>query len=170
MSRNLPWMQVANSTLGIKESKNGKPSNPKIMSWVKVVGIGGEKIFTSDKIPWCGLWLSYIFAEVGIRPVDKYWWALNWRSFGIPLDKNKPVYGAVAVFTRQSGGHVGVVVGHDSTTLHILGGNQSDSVNVSRIAKSRCVALRWPAGMKNYPPGPVLKHTAFKGPLSINEA
>jgi hypothetical protein len=30
--------------------------------------------------------------------------------------------------------------------IHVLGGNQDDAVTIARIAKSRCVARRWPKG------------------------
>jgi hypothetical protein len=35
----------------------------------------------------------------------------------------------------------------DATTYTVLGGNQSDSVSITRIAKDRCVARRWPTNV-----------------------
>lgn len=57
----------------------------------------------------------------------------------------QPVPGAVLVFERGSGGHVGFAIGQDDTHFHVLGGNQSDAVTVARIAKSRLLGARWPA-------------------------
>lgn len=70
------------------------------------------------------------------------YWARNWLYFGI---ETAPVYGAVIVFSRNKGGHVGFAVGQDEDDFYVLGGNQSNSVNISRIAKSRLLGTRWPA-------------------------
>lgn len=47
-------------------------------------------------------------------------------------------------FTRPGGGHVGLYVGEDASHYHILGGNQSNSVRISRIEKKRLSDIRWP--------------------------
>ena len=59
----------------------------------------------------------------------------------------QPIAGAVLVFSRGSGGHVGFAMGQDDTHLYVLGGNQSDAVTIARIAKSRLLGARWPATM-----------------------
>ncbi|MEM8948079.1 MAG: hypothetical protein AAGA21_20560 [Pseudomonadota bacterium] len=41
-------------------------------------------------------------------------------------------------------GHVGFYWAEDETTYHILGGNQSNEVNVSRYKKDRFLRARWP--------------------------
>ena len=47
---------------------------------------------------------------------------------------------------KQSGkGHVGFYVAEDDKAYHILGGNQSDAVNVKRVPKDRFVEARWPS-------------------------
>ena len=56
-----------------------------------------------------------------------------------------PISGAVLVFERGSGGHVGFAIGQDATQFYVLGGNQSDAVTIARIAKSRLLGARWPA-------------------------
>lgn len=57
----------------------------------------------------------------------------------------QPIPGAVLIFERGSGGHVGFAIGQDDTHFHVLGGNQSDAVTIARIAKSRLLGARWPA-------------------------
>ncbi len=56
--------------------------------------------------------------------------------------------GAVMVFwreSRQSGkGHVGFYVGEDKDAYQILGGNQSDSVCLTWVSKSRFLSAHWP--------------------------
>ena len=74
----------------------------------------------------------------------------------------EPIPGAVLVFARGSGGHVGFAVGQDDTHFYVLGGNQSDAVTVARIARSRLLGARWPA---TFPPRlkqlPAMKPGAF---------
>ena len=52
------------------------------------------------------------------------------------------MFGDILVFSRGNGGHVGFYVGEDDTCYHVLGGNQSNMVNVTRILKSRCISIR----------------------------
>ena len=51
-------------------------------------------------------------------------------------------------YSRTGGGHVTLYESEDATTYYCRGGNQSDSVNVTRIPKTRAIkAIRWPAGV-----------------------
>ena len=68
--------------------------------------------------------------------------AKAWLDWG----KSCPaVYGAVVVFGRDGGGHVGFLVGQSATNYYVLGGNQSNAVTIAPIAKSRALGTRWPA-------------------------
>jgi len=44
-------------------------------------------------------------------------------------------------------GHVGFYAGEDATHYHVLGGNQSDSISITRIRKTRLRdgGIRWPS-------------------------
>jgi hypothetical protein len=77
--------------------------------------------------------------------------------------------GAVLVFEREGGGHVGFYVGEDGTSYHVIGGNQGDAVSVARIAKTRLVASRWPKGVPVIS-GPVRLSERAGVPLSRDEA
>ncbi len=165
-----PWMKFARSRIGVKE-KPGKGSNKEILGWAAVIGGKVFRYFTTDSIAWCGLLVAISFTEKGIAPVKDPLWARNWAKFGKDLQKVGPCYGAVMVFKRGSGGHVGFYVSEDSSYYHILGGNQSDKVNIAKVAKSRCIAWRWPKGVqynKFYKPGRIKKK--FDGKVSRNEA
>ena len=85
---------------------------------------------------------SPLLGALGVNP----YWARNWLLFG---RDTKPVTGAVLIFERGTGGHVGFAIGQDDTHFYVLGGNQSDAVTIVRIAKSRLLGARWPA---TYPP------------------
>ncbi len=45
-------------------------------------------------------------------------------------------------------GHVGFYWAEDETCYHVLGGNQSDRVSITRIRKSRLLAARWPESIE----------------------
>lgn len=122
---------------GIKEIK-GRLHNSTIMSWAKDVGV--EKIYTSDEVAWCGLFVAKVVLKAGFKPVDAPLWALNWNKFG--TKQTTAMLGDVLVFKRDGGGHVGFYVAEDASYYHVLGGNQSDSVSITRIAKNRCVGIR----------------------------
>ncbi|WGG59349.1 hypothetical protein [Brucella intermedia] len=69
----------------------------------------------------------------------------------------------------QVTGHVGLYVGEDYGAFHVLGGNQSDGVTITRIARERCIAIRRPAYRKA-PASAKPVQLAAHGVLSINEA
>ena len=130
----------AKSLLGTKEIV-GVIHNKTIMSWAK--GLGLEKIYTSDEIAWCGLFMSEVCKKAGVEtnltPKDSLW-ALNWSKFG--TKQSVAMLGDILTFKRNGGGHVGIYVGGDDTCYHILGGNQSNMVCVTRIEKSRVNSIR----------------------------
>ncbi len=101
-----------------------------------------------DDIPWCAAFVSGVLESVGIESA-RSWWARSYRHWGRSLFG--PVYGAVVVFERgPTSGHVGFVVGKTDRSTHsplwILGGNQSDAVNVKLFPRSRVLAYRYPVG------------------------
>jgi uncharacterized protein (TIGR02594 family) len=154
----------------------GKGSNRTIIGWrdeLNGASTTGKPIivgFHDDDIPWCGLFAAIVVYR-RLRKIDEVvaspLWARNWAKYGVksPL----PSLGDVLVFTRGSGGHVGFYTGEDATAYHVLGGNQSNSVNITRIAKSRLLACRRPP----YVTPPVAMkpfRLAATGGLSTNEA
>jgi uncharacterized protein (TIGR02594 family) len=149
------WMTEAHRYLGLHETKNAK----RLDAILKM---------NTRSIPWCGAFVGMVIAQtLPKEPLpDNPLWARNWLKFGTKLDE--PYSGAIAVFERGSGGHVGFVNGHDKTYLHILGGNQSNSVSVAKISKSRLLGYRWPTTSSLI--GSPLQHTAFNGNVTTNEA
>lgn len=136
-----------------------------IMDWAKETELG--KVYTADAIPWCGLFMAVVAKRAGKSYPSTPLWALSWSKFGEKA--GQPRLGDVLVFKRPGGGHVGLYVGEDSSCYHVLGGNQSDAVTITRIRKDRLYAVRreykigMPASAKPY----VLAAT---GGISDNEA
>lgn len=57
--------------------------------------------------------------------------AANDKEFCVRLCREpKPIPGAVLIFERGSGVHVGFAVGQNDANFFVLGGNQSDAVTV----------------------------------------
>lgn len=127
------------SLYGVLETP-GEKDNPLILSWAKELGL--QNVYTKDSIPWCGLWVGICVKRIGHKPVNNMLWALSWAAWSVPIENDKAMLGDVLVFTRDGGGHVGLYVGEDSTHFHVLGGNQSDSVSITRIDKKRLYAVR----------------------------
>lgn len=157
------WLTRAREHLGVRETPGAK-SNPTIMGWAKKLGGWVASFYKEDAIPWCGLFVGAVMAEFGFKGPKNPLGAMQWSSWGTPVE---PRVGAVMVFSRKGGGHVGFYVSEDETTFHILGGNQSDAVTITRIAKDRFVSARWPFG-ETVTTGPVRR--TFKAALSTNEA
>lgn len=144
----------------------GITDNPTLLAWAVEVGLGGE--YVHDSIPWCGLFAALICKRADKTPVDHPLWALNWAKFG--QASPQAGLGDVLVFKRNGGGHVGFYAAEDATAYHVLGGNEDDQVNVVRILKSRCVAVRRPVWKTTQPASVKPYHVASDGGLSHDEA
>ena len=159
------WLGVARALIGLREIK-GPQHNPTIMGWIRKLGSRLGITVTDDETPWCGTFVAHVMSECGIELPKIPVRATSWLGWGRTLVG--PRLGCVLVFTRSGGGHVGFYVGEDNTAYHVLGGNQSDSVSITRIAKSRLTGMRWPHGEPLPPITRVFLNSG--GAISNNEA
>jgi uncharacterized protein (TIGR02594 family) len=139
----------------------GTLNNKKIVNWADEVAKLHPTTYTNwaadwynkDSIAWCGLYAALIAARsangtANRMPPPSYLSALAWSSFGVPVDwhssLNNIYMGDIAVFVREGGGHVGIVIGisKDKQYIVVLGGNQSDAVNIKMVAANRLYAIR----------------------------
>lgn len=142
-----PWMQLAISKKGLHEATN----NVELRKFLKS---DGKTLGDPAQLPWCGDFVETCVAvalpNVAI-PSNPYL-ARNWLKFGMTVDS---CFGSVLVFWRQSvsgtKGHVGFYYSEDKTHYHVLGGNQSNKISVSKIAKSRLLGARLPIHGGPYP-------------------
>lgn len=175
----LPWITNARKYIGTKEIK-GQKHNPVIIALWKLAykskGLTMPSVFNNDETAWCGGFVADVMAESDLsHHIPKSFpMARSWLKAGTKLDK--PAYGSVAVFWRGSpkgaSGHVGFVVGRNKGgKLMILGGNQSDEVNIMPFDNARLLGCRW-LGTQPYPNAnrynlPILRSD---GRVSTNEA
>ena len=129
---------IARSYLGLKEI-GVTNKHPTIDAWAKT--LSGKWLIGQ---PWCGPFMAQVFKEAGLstKVPKEFFRAKAWESAGTKLDK--PAYGCVVTFTRDGGGHVGIVVGKTkSGMLKVLGGNQSNAVTIQDFDPKRVTSYRW---------------------------
>lgn len=125
----------------------GKGSNKTIIGWRDELNQAGAVVsgYSDDDLAWCGLFaaiITYRRMKRATEVVKSPLWARNWLKYGVR--PQEPGLGDVLVFERGSGGHVGFYVGEDINCYHVFGGNQSDSVTITRIQKKRLLGARRP--------------------------
>lgn len=158
------WVTRCREVMGLHEVRD----NAKLSAFLK---LDGRTLGDPARLPWCGdLVETCIRLALPEEPLPGVvgrnpYWARNWAMFGVHVP---PTFGAVASFMRESGGHVGFLVGIDAAAFHVLGGNQGNEVNVTRIAQSRLLATRWPSTVPL--PRIGLPIGQSDRPLSLNEA
>ena len=144
------WLTEAEKYIGTKEIR-GSRHNPQILEFWDEIGMGG---INTDEVPWCASFVGAMLEECGIRST-RSGSSKSYLNWGTPIPK--PILGCIVVFTRKGGGHVGFVEGTDKNgNLYVLGGNQSDAVNVKLFKTTNVVGYRWPKDTERYEGLPVL--------------
>lgn len=133
------WLDKAQALVGVHEVPGPKHS-PVILRWLRNLNAW----WADDETPWCGTFVAHCLQEAG-QPVPKLWFrAKGWVDYGSLLRPDRLAPGAILVFERAGGGHVGFYVGEDAGHYFVLGGNQANGVNVMKLGKTRLIASRWP--------------------------
>lgn len=155
------WMAEARRLIGQREIPGPKHTAWIASSWKRL----GAGWFTDDETPWCGLYVAHCIEAAGLPFPKMFPRAKSWADWGKPCP---PTVGAVIVFGRAGGGHVGFLVGENASNYYVLGGNQSNAVNITPIAKSRKVpsGIRWPLSLGVPAPG---LPWMTGGTVSVNE-
>lgn len=135
------WIELARKFVGLSEVK-GSQHEPEILQMWRDIKRGGIK---DDETPWCAAFVGAMLERAGVKS-SRFESAKSYLQWGQQLVL--PVPGCIVVFTRQGGGHVGFAVGRDKPgNLLILGGNQSDAVNIRAFPVSRVSGYRWPSDL-----------------------
>lgn len=132
--------KLARTFIGTFEWKDGH--NPKILKMFEDVG---HKWVRDDETAWCAAFVGAMLKRSGLPYTGK----LNARSYcdwGEPVARKDAREGDIAIFWRGSRdswqGHVAFFVADQGATITVLGGNQSNSVNVTNYPASRLLEIR----------------------------
>ena len=162
-----PWMKIAYGELGIEEIEGSK-HNERVLEYHKSAGLkdhnnkrGTLIKITDDKAwPWCSSFVCWVFTQTISYTGKITAKATNWQNWGKAENKDKPMYGAIAVIdwgkNDNKAGHVGFIVKVDEEHIYLLGGNQTGGdkktkgkVCIGRYKKSFIDYVRIP---ENYKP------------------
>ncbi|MDI7924614.1 NlpC/P60 family protein [Ferirhizobium litorale] len=159
------WLTLARRYSGLKEIK-GKNHAPEILDMWRVLGLP----YRDDETAWCAAFVGFCLENAGITSTRSAS-ARSYEKWGVRI--SEPKVGAVVTFWRGNpngwSGHVGFIVGRDQAgNLMVLGGNQSDQVNIRPFDCGRVTGFFWPKG-EALPDGS-MPSLASDGKLSTNEA
>ena len=129
------WLTIAENERGVKEMA-GAAANPRIIEYHATTKLKA----TSDEVPWCSSFVNWVMSQAKY-PRTSSAAARSWLEYG---RETLPHMGAIAVFRRKGGNHVGFYVGETPTAVRVLGGNQSNEVNVRLYRKSDLIGYRLP--------------------------
>jgi uncharacterized protein (TIGR02594 family) len=162
-SPSLPWLAEAIRIKGLHEQRD--------YSTLKRWFDASVAWIDPREIPWCGAFVATVMRrwKPEIDLPENPLGARNWGRFGEPCE---PQLGAVLTFWRGSPGgwqgHVGLYWGEDDAAFHVLGGNQSNAVTVTRVSRDRLLQARWPQGIAQT--NRRVRLSRAGQPLSTNEA
>lgn len=129
------WLKRAFKEIGVKEHEN---INPKIVEYHSFTSLRAK----SDKVPWCSSFVCWCLEMSGIMSTRSaaarsY---LHWGYKVLSAER-----GDIVTLKRgnsPTSGHVGFYLKEDKNYVYLLGGNQSNSVRISRYDKNRIIGIR----------------------------
>lgn len=150
--RNKNVLIVAAQELGQTEVP-GTKDNPRIKEYHKYSTIKNA-LGMADSVPWCASFVCWCLEKAGMQSTNSKL-ARSFERWGIS-SKIAPLPGDIVVFWRKSPksgyGHVGILLKKSGSRLWVLGGNQSDSVNVATFTTDKMTDIRRSSKAKPYSP------------------
>jgi len=131
-------LKTALSQYGVKEIV-GEEDNQTIVNYAKEAGFSWVD---NDETPWCSIFMNWVALRAGYERSDKAN-ARSWLNVGEKVES--PVTGDVVVFKRGNSswqGHIGIFVRTDGDLVYVLGGNQSNMVNIKPYNKNKVLGYR----------------------------
>ena len=130
------------------EEMGGNVDIPQIMAMLRL----DMKWPSNDEVPWCSAFVNYI-CYLCRHPRYKDLRARSWLRVGIGISLDQAEAGDIVIIKRGKGdqpgpenttaqGHVGFYAGTFLGFIEILGGNQSDTVKISRYPVARLLGVR----------------------------
>ena len=143
--------EMAKAEVGTVEWANG--NNPKVVAYFKDSGNPGVM---DDETAWCAAFVGAMLKRAGIKGTGK----LNARSYldwGTPVARKDAQPGDVVVFKRGNSswqGHVAFFVKDRGALIDVLGGNQSNAVNIKGYHSAALLGTRRPPKATAKPAAP----------------
>lgn len=143
--------EMAKAEVGTVEWANG--NNPKVVAYFKDSGNPGVM---DDETAWCAAFVGAMLKRAGIKGTGK----LNARSYldwGTPVARKDAQPGDVVVFKRGNSswqGHVAFFVKDRGALIDVLGGNQSNAVNIKGYQAAALLGIRRPPKATAKPAAP----------------
>lgn len=147
------WFQLSLHDIGFHETGD----NQGIEEFIRQSGVG----VLGD--PWCAIWMNAKLAVANV-PGTGSPAALSFTRDPGFVRLDKPSLGCIAVFWRNSKasgqGHVGEYWGENDTHVWVLGGNESNMVQVEALPKDSptfgLIGYYWPKSVPLPTSGPVM--------------
>lgn len=118
----------------------GADHNPRVLNYFKEIG---QSWVHDDETAWCAAFVNWCLVKAG-KPQTGSLAARSFLSYGVST-KN-PQLGDLAVFWRgqKNGaeGHVAFYISETQNYVYVLGGNQTDQVNIQRHSKAQLLDYR----------------------------
>lgn len=131
-------LKIALGEYGIKERRGGE--NISILRYF--IEIGHPEI-KEDEISWCSAFVNWCCMRAGL-PFTGSLAARSWLAWGEKV--KDPILGDIAIFSRGDPdgweGHVGIFIRQTGDGIFLLGGNQTDSVNITWFPGTRLLGYR----------------------------
>lgn len=150
------WLVRAELELlaGVREVA-GPGDNARIIDYHHTTTLPDE-FAEEDETAWCSSFVNFCIDAAALEPTRSAR-ARSWLRWGVGVSTHIIPLGAIVILKRGRGpqpgpevinapGHVGFFVGWaDPTRVSLLGGNQSNAVNVSAYDADRVIGARWAA-------------------------
>ena len=125
---------------GVTELPGTQHNNPQILKYFRSIGMDWVE---TDEMAWCSAFMNWC-AKMSNHEYTKRLNARSWLDVGYPIDQPKP--GDVVILWREKieswRGHVGLFVTKTNTHVWILGGNQTNSVRITRYPIHKVLGYR----------------------------
>ncbi|RJP37885.1 MAG: TIGR02594 family protein [Phycisphaerales bacterium] len=167
-----PWIRIARGEIGVKEV-SGDEHNERVLEYLRSTSLQGTSDAEEDETPWCSAFVNWVMKQTGRTGTDSAM-AISWAAWGRRLAAPAFGAIASIKWHQQSAdcsgctegsrcqkasrclepadcgcactkGHVGFVVGKSGDKIQLLGGNQSNEVNVSGYGTDRIIAYVVPS-------------------------
>lgn len=116
----------------------GLRNHPDILKYGETVDLKID----NEEIPWCSAFVNWCVQKSDHEGTNKAN-ARSWLQWGKPI--LEPTFGCVVIFARPphpESGHVGFYVTQQQDEILVLGGNQSNQVNISRYPLKNLLGYR----------------------------